>query len=308
MKTNQEEIASRIAQEYRQAVEDSLNSYAPEEVSLEPFILRALADALMPLLIPNPALQEAREMVERVIYTNPSPSFAINPEVITQAIAAALARRDERHAAELGSLARDSVAASNEIARLKQSYDCAMNSINVGDALIDELEVKRKAALTAVGMGDGLIAELETQLKDKQAVIEADVFTIEGLRAQLATARKDAELAEETIRAIQAVNVNEFGRVADLAISRLINTHYSAAMTAQEEPKPEGKPGLHRITSDNPPQFPCWLWCPQENVWSHATHTQAKIGERFTAGWWPFTHWHAGIERPTVQPAQEDSK
>lgn len=46
-----------------------------------------------------------------------------------------------------------------------------------------------------------------------------------------------------------------------------------------------------RITEVDPPVFPCWLWCPQEHSWSHATHTQGEIAERFTCGWFPFTHW-----------------
>lgn len=61
-----------------------------------------------------------------------------------------------------------------------------------------------------------------------------------------------------------------------------------------------------RIGPDSQPVFPCWLWCPQENAWAHANHTQAEIAERFTARWWPFTHYHPDQETaPTFAPEEK---
>ena len=58
----------------------------------------------------------------------------------------------------------------------------------------------------------------------------------------------------------------------------------------------------HRITSENPPQFPCWLW---------------TVGDNFRSGFWlryvhtrpvavPYTHWHP--DQPTAPTAVPEAR
>ena len=175
-----------------------------------------------PQAVPPSALQEAREIWTRALAAHYRHETC--HDEAANIIAAAFAKWDE------------------EIATLK-------NALEVGQANCDDvyndLREERDALRAAWAerepqllRAEREVEELREQLKECRAVCTREFIAKNELSDQLATARKDSELAEETIRAIQAVNVNGFGRVADLAISRLINTHYSAAMTAQEGQKP----------------------------------------------------------------------
>lgn len=49
---------------------------------------------------------------------------------------------------------------------------------------------------------------------------------------------KEVERCEETLKAVRAVNKNEFGFVADEAIDRLVLTHFDANTPVSESAKP----------------------------------------------------------------------
>lgn len=58
---------------------------------------------------------------------------------------------------------------------------------------------------------------------------------------------------------------------------------------------------IHRITPDDPPQFPCWLWSSNtKNWWRRDTFPDAApAGE--------YTHWHPEQPPPTDGPSDDPS-
>ncbi len=79
---------------------------------------------------------------------------------------------------------------------------------------------------------DKRITELENSLAlehnaylDELSKAEANGLAAESAEAKVAEQADEIARLRETITAIRAVNVNEFGHVADVAIERLIETH-----------------------------------------------------------------------------------